>query len=66
MARKTKAYRRWKELVEEADYHVDAMRIIYDDIAEKPKGREDILRTLNYALGILQLNHSNLVDVEPI
>jgi hypothetical protein len=55
--------KRWKELIDEADYHVESLKVIIASVEQQPpKGTTEIRRTLNYALKVLSANYMNLVD----
>lgn len=54
----------WQERVDEADYHIDAMRIIIDGVPNTSDNKE-VVRTLEYALGLIVQHGRNLRDCYP-
>lgn len=60
MGRRDIGAERWAELVDEADYHVEAMRVIIDGINRKEA--EEVVRTLEYALSVMRTHYMNLAE----
>jgi len=51
----------WEELIEEARYHYESLRAITGSVEQEPKDKDELIRTLNYVLGLTKQHYRNLM-----